>query len=78
MKSYIRNHILSSFIMCALGLGGAHFLITSLQSASGSGSQQQQQEISTLLQQKPSTTGTVPTLGQIGENLGGFFQNIAP
>ncbi|MEB8535381.1 hypothetical protein OW565_04220 [Acidithiobacillus ferriphilus] len=75
MKFYIRTHILSSIIMAAFVLGGAHFLITSLQSASGS---QQQEEISTLLQQKTSTTGTVPTLGQIGQNLGGFFQSIAP
>ena len=75
MKSYIRNHVLSSFIICALGLGGAHFLITSLQSAAAPGSQQQE-EISTLLQQKPSATGTVPTLGQIGRHLGGFFKNI--
>ena len=74
MKSYIRNHILSSFIICVLGLGGAHFLITSLQSQASP----QQQEISTLLQQNPSTTGTVPTIGQIGLNLGGFFQSIAP
>ena len=76
MKSYIRNHILSSFIIALLGFGGAHFLVTSLQSASSSASQRQ--EISTLLQQPPSTTGAVPTLGQIGKNLGGFFQNIAP
>ena len=76
MKFYIRNHILSSFIMCALGAGGAHLLITSLQHYSGAS--QQRQEINTLLQQPPSTTGAVPTLGQIGKNLGGFFQNIAP
>ncbi|MBW9247872.1 MAG: hypothetical protein GJU72_02025 [Acidithiobacillus ferriphilus] len=53
-------------------------MITSLKSASGSGSQQQQQEIGTLLQQSPSAQGSVQTLGQIGKNLGGFFQNIAP
>ncbi|MEB8475409.1 hypothetical protein [Acidithiobacillus ferriphilus] len=72
MKFYIRTHILSSIIMAAFVLGGAHFLITSLQSASGS---QQQEEISTLLQ-KNGTTGAVPTLGQIGQNLGGFFKDI--
>ena len=74
MKSYLKSHILSSFIIAFLGLGGAHFLVTSLQSAAGS---QQQQEISTLMQ-SPSTPGAVPTLGQVGKNLGGFFQNIAP
>ena len=74
MKSYLRSHILSSIIMVAFVLGGLHFAIAALQSASGSGSQQQEQEISTLLQQNPSTTGTVPTLGQLGQNLGGFFQ----
>ncbi len=73
MKSYIRNHILSSFIICVLGLGGAHFLITSLQSQASP----QQQEISAIMQ-KPGTGGTVPTLGQIGRRLGGVFQSIAP
>ena len=74
MKSYIRNHIFSSFIMAAFVLGGAHFLVTSLQHSAAAS---QQQEISALMQ-SPSTAGTVPTLGQIGQNLGGFFQSIAP
>lgn len=72
MKFYIRNHILSSFIMCALGLGGLQLLITGLRSTASS-----QQEISTILQSQ-STRGTVPTLGQIGVNIGGFFQSVAP
>ena len=75
MKSYIRNHVLSSFIICALGIGGAHLLITSLQSAAAAPGSQQQQEISAIMQ-KPGTGGNVPTLGQIGRHLGGFFQNI--
>ena len=73
MKAYIKNHILSSFIMATLAMGGAHLLIASLQHPGAS----QQQEISTLMQ-SPSATGSVPTLGQIGQNLGGFFQSIAP
>lgn len=75
MKSYLRNHIFSSFIMLALGIVGLHLLVASLPHQSGSS--QQAQEISTLMQ-KNSTQGTVPTLGQIGQNLGGFFQSIAP
>ena len=71
MKSYIKSHIFSSIFMLALGLGGAHLLITSLQSTASP-----QQEINTLLQQPPSTQGAAPTLGQIGQHLGGFFRNI--
>ena len=77
MKSYIKSHIFSSVIIAAFAMGGAHLLITNLQHYSGAASQQQQ-EINTLLQQPPSTQGTVPTIGQIGQNLGGFFQSIAP
>ena len=74
MKSYLKSHILSSFIIAFLGVGGLHLLITSLQHSAAAS---QQQGISTLMQSH-STTDAVPTLGQIGKNLGGFFQNIAP
>ena len=75
MKSYIRNHVLSSFIMLALGIGGLHLLVASLQQSAAASQDSQQQEISALLQ-KNSATDSVQTLGQIGQNLGGFFQNI--
>ncbi|MDA8246971.1 hypothetical protein [Acidithiobacillus sp.] len=71
MKSYIKSHIFSSIIMSALGLGGLHLLITGLRSTASS-----QQEISTIMQSHQQNAATVPTLGQIGLNLGGFFRNI--
>lgn len=75
MKSYIRNHILSSFIMFALATGGVHFLLSSLQSQSVG----QQAEIAALLmQEQPQNADGAPTLGQIGQNLGSFFRSVTP
>lgn len=74
MKSYIRNHILSSFIMFALATGGVHFLLSSLQSQSAG----QQAEIEALMQEQPQNADGAPTLGQIGQNLGSFFRSVTP
>lgn len=74
MKSYIRNHILSSFIMFALATGGVHFLLSSLQSQSAG----QQAEIAALMQEQPQNADGAPTLGQIGQNLGSFFRSVTP
>ncbi|OCX69617.1 hypothetical protein A6M27_19880 [Acidithiobacillus thiooxidans] len=74
MKSYIRNHILSSLIMFALAAGGAHFLLSSLQSQTAG----QQQEIAALMQNQQQNEGQTPTLGQVGQNLGGFFRSVTP
>lgn len=80
MKSYIRNHIISSIFIAVLGFGAAHMLAAAA-TASGPQSQsaQAQQEIAQIMQQQSGEqSGSVPTLGQIGQNLGGFFHGMTP
>lgn len=77
MKSYLRNHVLSSIITLALATGAAHMLgavVTDGQSQSAAA----QQEITQIMRQPGDQQGSVPTLGQIGQHLGGFFQSMTP
>ena len=78
MKSYLRNHVLSSIITLALATGAAHMLgavVTSGQSQAV----QARQEITQIMQQPGAQdSGAVPTLGQIGANIGGIFNNMTP
>lgn len=79
MKSYLRNHVLSSIIMLFIALGAAHTLaavITSGQSQSA----RAQQEVSSIMAAGSGgqQSGQVPTLGQIGANIGGIFHGMIP
>lgn len=79
MKSYLRNYILYSVIMLFLTLGAAHMLgavVTGGQSQAA----RAEQEVSSIMQPGSGgqQSGQVPTLGQIGQNLGGLFQSMTP
>ena len=78
MKSYLRNHVLSSIIMLALATGAAH-LIAAASTGAQSQAAQAQQEITQIMQSSADhQSGSVPTLGEIGQHIGGLFQSMTP
>ena len=77
MKSYLRNHIASSIVMLALAIGAAHALAAAV-TGGQSQAQAAQQEIAQVMQSSDQQSGQVPTLGQIGQNIGGLFQSMTP
>lgn len=78
MKSYLRNYILYSVVMLALATGAAHALAAAV-TGGQSQSARAQQEITQIMQSNADQqSGQTPTLGEIGQNLGGFFHGMTP
>ena len=73
MKSYIRTHFVSTIFGIAIAAGAGHFMIAMLHSQA----EDQRQEIGRLMQTSASgAVGSTPTLGQIGQHIGGLFRVI--
>jgi hypothetical protein len=73
MKSYIKNHIASTIFAVMIAAGAGHFMIGMMHSQAAD----QRQEIGMLLQTSASGAGNqTPTLGQIGQHIGGVFHVI--
>ena len=78
MKSYLRNHIISSISILSLAIGAAH-LIAAASTGAQSQAAQAQQEITQIMQSSADhQSGSVPTLGEIGQHIGGLFQSMTP
>ena len=73
MKDYIKAHFVSTIFTAMIAAGAGHFMINMLHSQAAN----QRQEIGVLMQTSASGAGgSVPTLGQIGQHIGGLFHVI--
>jgi len=75
MKDYIRSHFVSIAVAAAIFACGGHFMIALLRVQAT----EQRQEITLLMQTSAPNAGAdaaVPTLGQIGQRIGGVFRGI--
>jgi len=73
MKDYIRTHFVSTIFGIAIAAGAGHLLVSVLHSQAT----EQRQEIGVLMQTSDAGAGgSVPTLGQIGQHIAGFFHTI--
>jgi hypothetical protein len=73
MKDYIRTHFVSTIFAIVIAAGAGHFMIGMLRSQAAD----QRQEIGILMQtSEAGAGGSTPTLGQIGQHIGGVFHAI--